>query len=133
MPLIFKWVIGLSLSLIAGHFVSRWFRNFRTQHIKEAVNDSEAIKKQQKEQISSNLLPKVTGLIERTFFTLIVAFDVSGGAVAMIAWLGAKMAVNWNRQSGDNSVVNRALSMTALQTGMVSLLFALIGGLICKW
>jgi hypothetical protein len=131
MLLIFKWFFGLSISLAAGHFASRKFRDFRNKHIEKVTNNSKEIELIKKDQIQSDLLPTITGIAERFFFTLIIAFDVSGGAVAMIAWLGAKMAVNWNRLSGENPVA-RGFSMTALQTGMVSLFFALLGGLICR-
>lgn len=131
MHLIIRWMIGLSISLIAGHFVSRKFRDLRNQHINKVTNDSEDKNRQERDQLPSKRLPMITGVIERTFFTFIVAFDVSGGAIAMMAWLAAKMAVNWNRVSVSDSAT-RGFSMTALQAGMVSLFFALIGGLICK-
>jgi len=114
-----------------GHFASRKFRNFRNYHIRQITNDKTALEQQKNNQIQSNLLPTLTGIIERIFFTIIVAFNVSGGAVAMIAWIGAKMAINWNRLSGENPVA-RAFAMTAFQAGIVSLFFALIGGLFCK-
>lgn len=127
---IFRWVVGLSISIVVGHFASSKFRDFRNNHI-ERISEDTQVKSVRNDQIQSETLPVITGLVERTFFTLVIAFDVSGGAIAMIAWLGAKMAVNWNRLSGESAVA-RGFSMTALQTGMVSLFFALVGGLICK-
>lgn len=132
MVMILRWIIGFFVSLLLGHYAARKFRDLRNRHIKNVSTDHEAINRQNEQSLNSDILPIWTGLIERFFFTLIVAFDISGAAVAMMGWLGAKMAVNWNRQPGDNPV-NRAFSMTALQTGVVSLLFALIGGLICRW
>ncbi|MBW2741223.1 MAG: hypothetical protein JRE64_20810 [Deltaproteobacteria bacterium] len=132
MVLILRWIIGFLVSLLIGHYATRKFRDLRNKHIRNVSKNREAIDRQNEQSLNSDILTIVTGLIERTFFTLIVAFDVSGGAVAMMGWLGAKMAVNWNRQPGD-SPINRAFSMTALQAGIVSLLFSLIGGLICKW
>jgi hypothetical protein len=132
MFLFIRWFIGLLVSLLVGHYATRKFRDLRNKHIRNVCQDSEALQKQDEQSLNSDLLPLVTGLIERTFFTLVIAFNVSGGAVAMIGWLGAKMAVKWNRQPGE-SPINRAFSMTALQAGIVSLLFALVGGLICKW
>lgn len=40
----------------------------------------------------------VTGAIERAFFTILVALDVSGTATAMIGWLAVKLASNWNHK-----------------------------------
>lgn len=131
MHIIVRWAIGLIISLALGHYVSRKFRDLRNSHIEKVTNDNEAIEDRKKNQIQSDWLPTITGIVERLFFTIVVAFDLSGAAVAMIAWLGAKMAVNWNRLSGESSAT-RGFSMTAIQTGMVSLFFALIGGLVCR-
>jgi len=79
----------------------------------------------------------VTGILERTFFTLLVAFNVSGTGTAMIAWLALKMASGWN--SGERSepgtkkwidAVNT--SFVALLAGLASMLFAVVGGLIIR-
>ena len=84
--------------------------------------------------------PAVTGVIERIFFTLLVGYEVGGAGVAMIAWLGAKMASNWNVRS--SVVVREALSdpdaarrvrvwaFSSLVSGLISMLFALFGGLV---
>ncbi len=132
MVLILRWIIGLLVSLLIGHYASRKFRDLRNKHIRNLCKDHKAIDRQNEQSFNNDILTMVTGLIERMFFTLIIAFDVSGSAVAMMGWLAAKMAVNWKRQPGD-SPINRAFSMTALQAGMMSLLFLLIGGLICRW
>jgi len=123
-----KWFIGLFVSLYIGHHASKRYRNFRNNQIIKGNND---YKLDEEQSLNNDLLPLLTGLLERFFFTLVIAFNIGGGAVAMFAWLGAKMAVNWNRQS-KNDAVSRAYAMTALQAGLVSLLFALIGGLFCK-
>jgi hypothetical protein len=73
----------------------------------------------------------LTGLVERVFFTVLVAVEVPGVPTAMIAWLGAKMAANWNRQPGDGPAV-RAGAVTALLGGLLSMLFAYVGGWICS-
>ncbi|HKO42994.1 MAG TPA: hypothetical protein VJU84_06885 [Pyrinomonadaceae bacterium] len=69
------------------------------------------------------------GTIERLFFTFIVAFEISATAVAMIAWLTTKMVTGWNRPGAANVTSEGAL--TALLGGLISMFFALIGGLIC--
>ena len=62
----------------------------------------------------------LTGLTERLFFTIVVAFDISGTATAMMGWLGAKMATNWNRTPQPDP----AGAISALVTGLISMLFA---------
>lgn len=46
------------------------------------------------------------GLLERFFFTLAIAFNIPGVGVAMLAWITAKMAANWNNRKplGDVTV-----------------------------
>ena len=39
----------------------------------------------------------VLGYTERIFFTILVSFDVSGYASAMMTWIAAKMVAGWNR------------------------------------
>ena len=83
-----------------------------------------------------------TGTIERVFFTALVAFDVSGYPTAMIAWLVAKMAVTWtgrgttrndSEEEAKRANDYRISSMITLLNGLVSMTFALIGGLITQY
>ena len=39
----------------------------------------------------------LTGMVERLFFTVVVALELPGSAIAMIGWLTLKMATNWNK------------------------------------
>jgi len=83
----------------------------------------------------------VTGLVERAFFTGVVALiDLPSAITPMLAWIAIKMAANWNRQangSGDQIVFRQRATgaIVAALTGLVSMAFAGIGGLICsgKW
>jgi len=83
-----------------------------------------------------------TGTIERIFFTTLVAFDVAGYPVAMIVWLAAKMAATWtgrgtprNDTEEEAKQANdyRISSSITLVNGLVSMMFALIGGLIMQY
>ena len=79
--------------------------------------------------------PFVLGILERLFFTPVVAFSVGGAAISMIAWTGLKMAANWSRP-GDHPAFLDELTrihgaMSALMGGILSMLFALLAGLIC--
>lgn len=76
------------------------------------------------------------GVVERTFFTLTVAYDLSGTAVGMIAWITVKMVSNWNRPDrkapSEDPEITVQLSMAALLASLVSLTFATIGGLLWR-
>jgi hypothetical protein len=50
--------------------------------------------------------PDLTGLVERVFFSALVAADANGYPPAMIAWLAVKLAASWTwpeleRKAGD--------------------------------
>ena len=72
----------------------------------------------------------IFGIVERLFFTIIVAYDVSGAAISMVAWLGAKMAAYWNKTTVEDD--NRISSLISLLAGLFSMLFALVGGIMVK-
>ena len=115
-----RWLIGLFVSLGVGWLVTDQFVRL--------------IRARYKIESSLGTLPAVpaflTGLVERLFFSVVVAFNISGTAVAMIAWVAAKMAASWNRQGTTPDFASGAFS--ALLGAMVSMLFALLGGLICS-
>ena len=57
---------------------------------------------------------------------MVVAFDVSGTATAMIVWIGIKMAAGWNVSQPRAATIFTALG------GLMFMFFALTGGLICR-
>jgi hypothetical protein len=119
-----RWSIGLiGFSLILG-WVSSWILLKILRHI--------TLKKTGGKLPPDLGIPNwLIGLLERLFFTLIVAFEVSGTAVAMIGWLTLKMASNWHQISKGKDVA-RGLGIASLLAGVTSMIFALIGGLICS-
>lgn len=74
----------------------------------------------------------ITGAVERFVFSVLVALNVSGVAPAMVGWLALKMAANWNRKDLDDNPKARGFALSALLAGLVSMLFATVGGLICR-
>jgi hypothetical protein len=78
----------------------------------------------------------VTGTVERLFFLVAVAFNLSGVVVAMVGWIGVKMAAHWGarpeapEQQKSGSIY--AIRITAILGGLLSLLFAMVGGLVCS-
>jgi len=76
--------------------------------------------------------PALIGLLERLFFTVAVAFDLPGAAVAIIAWISIKMATHWNRIDPEKYPNGRFLVFSGLLAGLVSMFFAMLGGLIIR-
>jgi hypothetical protein len=79
-----------------------------------------------------------TGIIERSLFTLVVAYDISGAVPGMMAWIALKMAANWNsvearlEDEGATSSARQILNrrFTALIASAVAMGIAIVGGLI---
>lgn len=73
------------------------------------------------------------GLMERLFFIVGVAFWLPGIGVAMIAWITAKMAAGWNKTESNSEgfKAEKRRRFASLAGGIVSMLAATIGGLIC--
>ena len=52
--------------------------------------------------------------------------------IGMVAWMGAKMAAHWGKETLEQQVTNIVTVRFLVLVGtMISLLFAMIGGLIC--
>jgi hypothetical protein len=130
------WVFGSIVALVLGHLwttsflkvIRNWIYCYALKHNEKI----EAI------YIKSLALPAtVVGVIERIFFGALVAFDISATAAAMVTWILVKMATDWHRilarrKKGDYMYGPRSLAFSSLLASMISLLFALIGGLICR-
>ena len=119
-------VIGFSVSLIGGG-ISAWLflKILRLwMHLSKEKDVTE----------ETRAVPSwVTGAIERLFFTLLIYFKLPGVPAAMLIWLTLKMVTNWNsplRQETDKK--HTRLSFTALLAGLISLGFAVYGGLIAR-
>lgn len=121
------WLIGLTFSVVAGGVVTwmfvetlrKWMRLPRKPKTKGKT-------------APRGVPPFVTGAIERLFFSVLVAFSVEGFAAAMVAWLALKLATNWNRDFWKKTSSARLYGFSALLAGLVSMLFAFLGGLIAK-
>ncbi len=123
------WSVGLAVSVLVGGLVTWGFLKILRRYTR--------IPKSKPDPATRGVPAWLTGAIERLFFSLVVAFDLPGTTIAMIAWIAAKMAANWNRPTLDQpsspeEAIQRARgSFTALTAGLVSMAFAAIGGLIC--
>lgn len=121
---LFRWAIGMVFSVIVGGIVTWAFL--------EGLRKYQRLKKDTESNDSRPVPPWLTGMVERAFFTVVVALDISGAAVAMVAWLTLKMVTNWNRSGGYRDVKQVRLAFSALMAGLVSMLFAVVGGVICR-
>jgi hypothetical protein len=120
--------LGLFTSLVVGSWVTAFFLRRvrrRLDRLRGLRGDSVPAPWHGVQDVP----PGLTGVIERLFFTVVVAFNVPGAVVAMIAWLAVKMATDWNRPGTPTTAAG---AMSALLGGMVSMLFAVAGGLICS-
>lgn len=121
-----RWLVGLVISLFAGHWVTSLFLD----GLRERLDRLRSRNAGAAWQGDAYVPAWITGLVERAFFTVAVGFNVSGAVVAMIAWTAAKMATDWNRLQGERE--DPAGALTGLLGSLVSMFFALIGGLICR-
>ncbi|MFH2011710.1 MAG: hypothetical protein ABIJ37_03245 [Pseudomonadota bacterium] len=135
--LVIQWLVGLTISLGIGQIVTWGFLKCLRSCIKipEGIFSSERFK---------GVPPWLIGTIERIFFTFIVAFDISGFATAMILWIATKMLSGWHRAvpgirvrlNDEEYELNHRdivpVSFSSLLGNLVSMFFALIGGLICQ-
>lgn len=126
------WLVGLlGVSVVLGS-ICTWaaWRGLRA-FFEATVQEREwVVPPEQTERIP--IQPILIGILERIFFTVLVAFAVSGVATAMIVWVGAKMASGWNRIVGGGETWRRMLAFNGLMSSLISLLFAVVGGLIAN-
>ena len=66
-----------------------------------------------------------------SFFAVAVAVNLSGVATAMLVWITVKLVTSWNRPGQKETIRLRKGAYTALLGSLLSMLFALGGGLIC--
>ena len=117
---VYRWVTGLTIALVFGGLVTQYY----ARRIKILVGEDDP-----EYRIS---IPVSIGLVESLFFTLGVAFHLSGVMMAMIAWMGAKMAAHWGDERQRKKVCNIGEVRFLMLTGtLTSMLFSIIGGLIC--
>ncbi|MFZ2445850.1 MAG: hypothetical protein WAW37_05795 [Syntrophobacteraceae bacterium] len=127
------WLVGLfGVSLVAGTFFS-WLvwhelRNFFDSTVKRLAW---VVPPQANERVP--IQPILTGILERLFFTILIAFNVSGVAGGIFTWMVVKMVSGWNRYVGEKEETwRRVLAFNALINNLVSLFFGVIGGLIAN-
>lgn len=121
--IIIRFIIGFSISLGLGTWLTPIFLNQIREDLFKKLNDRYEIP-------SYGSLDWLIGVLERGFFTIIVAFNVSGAAIAMISWIIVKMATNWHIIARSGKPLERGVALSLLLGSMISMSFALIGGLV---
>jgi hypothetical protein len=129
-PWLFGWSVGLIFALgVGGFFVWLFLKVLRSDL--KLPDDNPDLKTRQ-------VPPWLTGLVERFFFTIAVALVMKALPViitAMVTWLAVKMLANWNRPREETPelTARRARgAIAALLGGLLSMLFALVGGLLSQ-
>ena len=126
------WIVGLiGVSIILGTFFS-WLssRGLRCLFNKISCEKNWEVPENEIDRVPYQ--PFITGIIERLFFAILIAFNTPGVAGGIFTWIVVKMLSGWNRMTGGNETWRRALSFNALINSLISLLFAVIGGLIAS-
>ena len=115
------WSVGLvGVAVLLGHFATRWFVNI--------LNRKVSTKKGPWDEIPSWLRKTLIGVVERTFFTVAIAVDLSGTAIAMIGWTALKGTLYW----ASYKATHPANVLIAVMGSLISLLFAIIGAQVCN-
>jgi hypothetical protein len=140
LDVVMRFTIGFGLSLGLGWLITMIVHDYFNYRLKERVSadgccgsNAEAVRNPDVPPGDAFLFGShmpVPGCIERSVFTILVACNVSGAAIAMIGWLGLKTAI----VGCDNikTIPGKIYAFHVLFTGMVSLFFALLGGLFIR-
>jgi len=126
---LYIWVFGIGFTLGGGHYITDYLLHM----IREKYVDYED------PDLGKTAIPEwLIGIIERLFFTILVAFNVSGTAIAMLGWITLKMTTNLHYLKADEKgkevpLGKRMMMFSGLLGGMISMFCALIGGLMIRY
>jgi hypothetical protein len=118
-----RWVVGLFVAVVLGGIVVPLFLY--------CVRGVMGVGDKPKPKIK-RVPPWLTGFIERFVFAVLVGLDVPGAPTAMMGWLALKLASNWNRKDMEDVALARPFSFTALLAGLISMMFAALGGMVAS-
>ena len=126
-----RWTVGLvGVSLILGHFGTRAFVRYLDLRVSnETIDGGEDLEGEPPwAHVPEWLSGLAVGMVERVFFTTIIAVNLSGTAIAMIGWTALKGAAYWNTFGNQY----RAHAFVGLLGSLISMLFSVIGAFICN-
>jgi hypothetical protein len=114
-----RWIVGLVVALLVGGVVTGWFLSGLRSYLNIA-------------RPSGRDVPNwLIGVSERLFFAIIVAYNISGAAVAMLVWIALKIVPNWELHV-KHGTANKPLTWSSILASLCSMFFALLGGLIIR-
>jgi hypothetical protein len=119
-----NWMIGLLFSVVVGGIATGLL-------LKGLRHWLGTLPKPRLSGDTKEVPPWLMGAVERLFFTVLIGVDVSGTPTAMIGWLALKLATNWNHPDWKAKPDIRTFALSALLGGLISMFFALLGGLVC--
>jgi hypothetical protein len=141
------WIFGLFVSLFVGHVLTAFSLVHLRKYLEQREDEWNEFAKDQKflfyfgidfyppiDPSERQVPPLIAGSAERLFFTLIVAFNVSGAAVAMVGWITLKLLASRpyrEKRAEEEGAPPLAFEFAGLLGNLLSMFFALIGGLIC--
>ena len=130
---------GSLVALLLGHLWTDTFLRFIRNHVYIQMKKKQIPMPDVELYITPLAIPGwVTGLIERIFFGVLVAFNIQATGAGMLTWVLIKMATDWHRilptdeGNAKSKYGPRSLAFASLLASIVSLFFALVGGLICR-
>jgi hypothetical protein len=118
-----RWIAGLLFASVVGGIVVRLF----LYSVRRMLGLGEKPKKDIK-----RVYPWLTGAVERLAFTVFIGLELPDATTAMMAWLALKLAANWGRPDMDKDPATHSFSFTALLAGLISMVFAALGGMIAS-
>jgi hypothetical protein len=127
--------IGYLVSLyLGGKIIPTVLEKIKNKILEGARKDNEIIPETYLFELF--ISGKTLGYYERALFTLLIAFNISGTASGMFAYVTLKMIIDWmNIITKDHEHIERkgvrSLIFRSLIGSLISMLFAVIGGLIC--
>ena len=142
-----NWIIGLGVSLAVGQVATASFLIFLRRYVEQRHQEFREFSKKRKLllflgldfyppiDVSERHVPAwVTGPMERLFFTIVIVYDVSGAAIAMVAWITLKMLASrkYREKRAESVGIGSALPFeyAGLLGNLSSMFFALVGGLL---
>jgi hypothetical protein len=118
-----KYLLGYSLSVVVAVPVTYLWSLFLHRLVAKH-------KTAEDEQAGRVLwIPLLVGVFERAIITTLVGWQVSGTAGFIGAWVAVKSAGGWSTWS-KGTTYGRAVFFTGLLGSAMSILFAVVGGLI---
>ena len=138
-----SWIYGLSFSIVGGAIgagIIVWFLRWLVFVGKSSQSDSSS-----PSRIRLWAFTNLIGGLERLIISLLVLSGMTEAFAFSAAWIGFKMAANWNRQGrleafnftddiSDEEKWRRVArgSLSALVGSVISVGFGIVGGLIIK-